>query len=638
MYHQQILKKTSYSPPSTPINKKTIPTPSYGSLSGTIQRATANPESLSRDEWRRLDGAIGTRASNEIKSGKRTSWVPEFKGISSQLWGDSGGNETPIQAKLTIGAVGDKYEQEADRVAAEVVQQISRPAPVSSEVVQGKESKEEEGELQLKPMVQRRADAGGEASPDLASAINSDLGGGQPLDAGLQQSMGQAMGADFSGVRVHSDAQSDQLNQSIQAKAFTMGQDVFFRKGAYEPGSRGGQELIAHELTHVVQQNGEAVMRSHNDVGVSNSLSQLDKNSHHQKDLSLNVNRSSLFRLKDISTPSNTVQRYFDKHYSSKGTKGKWRQSDDMTMAVKTGYPNHELYAKAGKVGESNNKLQAVNAGVELIETAKEEKFSKGWWPRKQTAKLKKVEAKNKQNGTQGDTMKLYADCGKSNAVVVGGKNRQAVYDKPGGASKTKVSGSPTKMKIAIAKAWLEHNETNTDPLKGISFSSALISAQLIESELAPIVTAYANATTPEEKKIKKAEYGKKLNKVAEKYWEYYNTKLTNTERDNVDKALKINRYATPDVGQGYTISSGGPSAGKATWNFHWGGVVMNSDNEKDKVVLENYAVGKPDEENQLWTFDMYGTEKKGQTFHERHTDTQQHGKTPTTMTIEKEP
>jgi len=64
-----------------------------------------------------------------------------------------------------------------------------------------------------------------------------------------------AFGADFSGVRVHTDRTSDQLNQSIQAKAFTTGQDVFFRQGAYEPGSRGGQELLAHELTHVEQQN-----------------------------------------------------------------------------------------------------------------------------------------------------------------------------------------------------------------------------------------------------------------------------------------------------------------------------------------------------------------------------------------------
>ncbi|WP_199322341.1 MULTISPECIES: eCIS core domain-containing protein [Calothrix] len=191
-------------------------------------------------------------------------------------------NPSPIQAKLTIGEPGDKYEQEADRVASQVVEQINAPAPVQSnqgQSVQRQEEKKEElqakpditslqrqeekpEELQAKFTIQRREDiAGGEASPDLTSAINSARGGGQPLDASLQKSMGQAMGADFSGVRVHTDTQSDQLNRSIQAKAFTTGQDVFFRQGAYEPGSRGGQELIAHELTHVVQQNGGAVMR-----------------------------------------------------------------------------------------------------------------------------------------------------------------------------------------------------------------------------------------------------------------------------------------------------------------------------------------------------------------------------------------
>lgn len=113
----------------------------------------------------------------------------------------------------------------------------------------------EEEELQAKSILQRQeAIAGGEVSTDLASAINSARGGGQPLDAGLQRSMGQAMGADFSGVKVHTDTQSDRLNRSIQAKAFTTGQDVFFRQGAYQPGSHGGQELIAHELTHVRQQ------------------------------------------------------------------------------------------------------------------------------------------------------------------------------------------------------------------------------------------------------------------------------------------------------------------------------------------------------------------------------------------------
>ena len=265
MYRQHIAKKTSLSRNSTSINKQTIPTPSYGSLSGTIQRAAASPETLRDDEWLQLDGALGTRATNEIRSGKRTSYVPEFKGISTQLAQESGKNIAPIQAKLTIGKVGDKYEQEADRVAADVVQQINCPASVSNaqgEMVQGKKSKEEKRELQLKPMIQRGADSGEETSRDLESAVNSARGGGQPLESELQESMEQAMGADFSGVRVHTNAKSDQLNKSIQAKAFTTGQDVFFRQGEYNPGSRGGQKLIAHELTHVLQQNGSTVQRT----------------------------------------------------------------------------------------------------------------------------------------------------------------------------------------------------------------------------------------------------------------------------------------------------------------------------------------------------------------------------------------
>ena len=174
-----------------------------------------------------------------------------------------------IQAKLAIGEPNDKYEQEADATAARVVQQINSSTPSQSQPIQRQELEEEE--LQMKPIVQRRENIdGGEASTDLESSIQSARGSGQSLDANLQESMGQAMGADFSGVKVHTDSQSDQLNKSIQAKAFTTGQDLFFRQGAYEPSSRGGQELIAHELTHVVQQNG-GVQRKEAASNVSSS-------------------------------------------------------------------------------------------------------------------------------------------------------------------------------------------------------------------------------------------------------------------------------------------------------------------------------------------------------------------------------
>ncbi|MDA0267554.1 MAG: DUF4157 domain-containing protein, partial [Cyanobacteria bacterium] len=191
-----------------------------------------------------------------------------------------------IQAKLTVGAVGDKYEQEADAVAAQVVKTINQPQgqgavqqkstnegealhrSISNKGIQREEMPEEEElqmkpesiqreempeeeelqmkpesiqreempeeeELQMKPTLQRVGKEGGAVSDEFNTQLQGAKGGGQALEPGLQAQMGQAMGADFSGVKVHTDAQSDHLNQSIQAKAFTTGQDVFFRQGAY---------------------------------------------------------------------------------------------------------------------------------------------------------------------------------------------------------------------------------------------------------------------------------------------------------------------------------------------------------------------------------------------------------------------
>jgi hypothetical protein len=94
------------------------------------------------------------------------------------------------------------------------------------------------------------------------SAIQGKRGGGNSLDGGVRRQMEGALGADFSGVRVHVDTQADSLNRSLSARAFTTGKDIFFRQGAYEPGSSTGRELIAHELTHVVQQDGDKVRRA----------------------------------------------------------------------------------------------------------------------------------------------------------------------------------------------------------------------------------------------------------------------------------------------------------------------------------------------------------------------------------------
>ena len=111
------------------------------------------------------------------------------------------------------------------------------------------------GNQAVQRLIAQRSGAGPtELDDDTAGRINRERGGGQPLDSTVQSQIGGTMGQDFGDVKVHTSQESDELNQQLGAKAFTTGKDIFFREGAYQPHSSGGQELIAHELTHVVQQ------------------------------------------------------------------------------------------------------------------------------------------------------------------------------------------------------------------------------------------------------------------------------------------------------------------------------------------------------------------------------------------------
>ncbi|MEC4880021.1 MAG: DUF4157 domain-containing protein [Scytonema sp. PMC 1070.18] len=121
-------------------------------------------------------------------------------------------------------------------------------------------AQEDEQRAQMKPVVQRKSNGSGmAAASEVETSIKQARGGGQPLSDDIRQPMEQAFGTDFSGVKIHTDSRSHELNESIQARAFTTGQDIFFRQGEYSPGSHSGKELLAHELTHVVQQNGSTV-------------------------------------------------------------------------------------------------------------------------------------------------------------------------------------------------------------------------------------------------------------------------------------------------------------------------------------------------------------------------------------------
>ena len=179
--------------------------------------------------------------------------LPMFGGLSGEL-----SQRNPIQAKLSIGTVGDKYEQEADRIAAEVTSQLNKPsgeiAPESHSSDRPKAATLVQKKTTPSPIQRTEANA---YDPELETSIKQAKGRGESLPKPLQTKMEQAFGgADFSAVKIHTGTEGDRLNRSLNARAFTTGQDIFFRQQEYNPRSDRGQELLAHELTHVLQQNG----------------------------------------------------------------------------------------------------------------------------------------------------------------------------------------------------------------------------------------------------------------------------------------------------------------------------------------------------------------------------------------------
>jgi hypothetical protein len=97
---------------------------------------------------------------------------------------------------------------------------------------------------------------GGVVHPDVEAAIARASGAGRPLDAGVADRLAPAMGDSVGSVRVHHGEEAAQLARAVEARAFTVGRDIFFGAGEYRPGTPDGDQLIAHEAAHVVQQQG----------------------------------------------------------------------------------------------------------------------------------------------------------------------------------------------------------------------------------------------------------------------------------------------------------------------------------------------------------------------------------------------
>ena len=223
-------------------------------------------------------------------------------------------NNYGIQTKLTVGAPNDIYEKQADAMADKVVQRLTQPEVISKkdqsvqakplstlftpfvqkkcahceeeEKLQKEKEHKEKERIQKKPIFESDAEPpddekkvqrkcaecdkeeklqkkSNESSPtapsNIESRLSSSKGGGSTLPAATREQMERSFGADFSDVRIHNDSSAVQMSRDLNAQAFTHGSDIYFNSGKYDANSEGGKHLLAHELTHVVQQNENSV-------------------------------------------------------------------------------------------------------------------------------------------------------------------------------------------------------------------------------------------------------------------------------------------------------------------------------------------------------------------------------------------
>jgi outer membrane protein OmpA-like peptidoglycan-associated protein len=234
---------------------------------------------------------IGARAKGSAKepapaAGVSTHREPErihFRGtcvlpvepwaISAERDGGDGYPSLPLQRKLAIGATSDPLEAEADRVAAQVMRSpysslsLSTGAPLLRRKCACESSaepcpecrKKKQKTLQRKSAGHETAHGSGMTAPPVVHQVLASPG--QPLDTGIRNYMEPRFQADFSSVRIHTDARAHESARAVNALAYTVGTHLVFSSGQYQPHSRNGGMLLAHELAHVLQQDGTHTLR-----------------------------------------------------------------------------------------------------------------------------------------------------------------------------------------------------------------------------------------------------------------------------------------------------------------------------------------------------------------------------------------
>ncbi|MCA9997544.1 MAG: DUF4157 domain-containing protein, partial [Anaerolineales bacterium] len=249
-------QKTGETQQKTAVSPKPTTTPqtlteTYTPLD-VLQRAEVLPGAIRPSDSHHLQQTAGNRAIGRKMLPRRFGYEPALSldtMLNSQAQYATS-RAVPLQTKLTVNEPDDEYEQEADEVAEAVMRM-----PASATPPPPNDDGEDE---QLATRIQRFGGESVEVAPDTESRISQMKGGGAPLSAVDRAFFESRMGVDFSHVRIHTGAEAVDTARTLQAKAYTTGADIAFDDGEYEPGTVNGRQLLAHELTHVVQQGASA--------------------------------------------------------------------------------------------------------------------------------------------------------------------------------------------------------------------------------------------------------------------------------------------------------------------------------------------------------------------------------------------
>lgn len=216
-----------------------------------LRQAGTSSMTLPRGATRAADSALGGNmdALHAIASRAMAHGSPtDFSRVPA-----NGGAASSLQTKLVIGEPGDAFEQEADRMAEQTMRmpegRLQRACECGGTCPRCKQNHHGVSAL--------RARAGGNARSAVPASVGEALSGsGQALDASTRDFMESRFAQDFSRVRVHTGAAAEQSSRALGARAYTVGEQVVFGANQFSPNSAEGKRLLAHELTHVVQQSG----------------------------------------------------------------------------------------------------------------------------------------------------------------------------------------------------------------------------------------------------------------------------------------------------------------------------------------------------------------------------------------------